>query len=97
MRLINIAMGPVLMALDHHIKTIALPSAVSATESVALPPPSSRGEARCSAATSNRQYPFKIASHLSLGRPERKPLTFHLGQSAMLCLKKHGWPMLAPA
>ena len=28
---------------------------------------------------------------------ERKPLTFHLGQSAMLCLKKHGWPMLAPA
>jgi hypothetical protein len=85
------------MALVHHIKTIASrPLAVSATESVALPPSSNSGEARCNGAASNRQNPFKIASHLSLGTPERKPLSFHLGRSAMHCLKKHGWPMLAP-
>ena len=31
---------------------------------------------------------LKIASHLSLGRTERKPLSFHLGRSARNALLK---------
>ena len=66
------------------------PRQFSATESIALPP--LKGEARCNVVVPIRQNLFRIASPLSLGRLERKPLDFHLARSAMPCLKKHGWP-----
>jgi hypothetical protein len=56
------------------------------TESVALPPPNC-GEARCSVAIPNLS---KIASHLSLGRSEREPLSFHRVKRKMTCSGKAG-------
>ena len=40
----------------------------------------------------SRLNPFKIASHLSLGGSERKPLSFHL----TTCSEEPGWPIWRP-